>query len=51
MKYLEQGEDGKPDIEKKEDAGVIHLVHGWIQQGQKGKVRGKLISFDIFIDN
>ena len=25
--------------EKSERTGVLHLVHGWIQQGQKKKVK------------
>lgn len=44
MRYMVQGEKGKDDVEKEEDAGVIHLVHGWIQQGQKGKVGQKIIA-------
>jgi hypothetical protein len=45
MKYAEEGGDGEPDCEKNEDAGVIHLVHGWIQLGQKDKVSRKIIIF------
>ena len=36
MKYREEDD---PDNEKEEDAGVVHIVHGWIQQCQKEKVR------------
>jgi hypothetical protein len=36
MKYREE-ED--PENEKEEDSGVIHIVHGWLQRGQKDKVR------------
>jgi hypothetical protein len=43
MKYIEQGRDGEPDKEKKEEAGAIHLAHGWTQRGQKKKVSRKII--------
>ena len=36
MKYREE-EDS--DNEKEEDAGMVHIVHVWIQQCQKEKVR------------
>jgi hypothetical protein len=42
MKYTEEG---KPDNEKEEEAGAINIAHGWIQQGQKDKVRHKIIIF------
>lgn len=40
MKYREE-ED--PDNEKEEDAGVVNIAHGWIQQCQKEKVRPDII--------
>jgi hypothetical protein len=40
MKYTEEG---KPDNEKKEDAGSINIAHAWTQQGHKNDLRHKII--------
>lgn len=47
MAYTVDGQNGEPE---KEDAGVLHLAHGWIQRGQKNKVSQKIIDIQyIFI--
>lgn len=41
----EQEQEPEPNA-KQESAGVVHLVHGWVQQGQKEKVRVFLFCMD-----
>jgi hypothetical protein len=36
--------EGEQTLEHVEYAGVVHLVHGWIQQGQKSKVNSTFIT-------
>jgi hypothetical protein len=41
MEYLKEqrpGYEGEPDRTHSEHAGVLHLVHAWVQQSQKSKV-------------
>jgi len=48
MAYDEEERPGYESVEETqsmEHAGVLHLVHGWIQQSQKGKVSSSIHFF------